>query len=106
MKALRKHFKMHMRITGINHLIGEEFQSAAPFRQPQCAVERARVRHLARHPEVYSNLFRTVDILNESPNKALKYSCTHFYLLMGTSSYNKGRKVQTGVHECIRENHP
>ena len=70
------------------------------------AVERARVRHLARHPEVYSNLFRTVDILNESPNKALKYSCTHFYLLMGTSSYNKGRKVQTGVHECIRENHP
>jgi hypothetical protein len=77
MKALRKPFKMRMRITGINHLIGEEFQSAAPFRQPQCAVERARVRHLARHPEVYSNLFRTVDILNESPNKALKYSCNN-----------------------------
>ena len=102
MKALTQCYKMRMRITGINHLIGEEFQSAAPFRQPQCAVERARVRHLARRPEVYSNLFRTVDILNESPNKALKYSCKHFYLLMGTSSYNKGRKVQTGVHECTR----
>ena len=102
MKALRKPFKMRMRITGNNHLIGEEFQSAAPFMQPQSAVERARVRHLARHPEVYSNLFRMVDILNESPNQALQYSCTHFYLLMGTSSYNKGRKVQTGVHECTR----
>jgi hypothetical protein len=38
MKALRKPFKMRMRITGINHLIGEEFQSAAPFRQPQAQL--------------------------------------------------------------------
>ena len=69
---------MRMRITGLNHLIGEEFQSAALFMQPQCAVERARVRHLARHPEVNSNLLTMVDILNESPNQALQYSRTHF----------------------------
>ena len=71
---------MRMRITGNNHLIGEEFHSAAPFMQPQSVVERAMVRNLARHPEVYLNLFRMVDILNESPNHALQYSCTHFYL--------------------------
>ena len=38
MKALTKSFKMRMRITGFNYLIGDELQSAAPFMQSQCAV--------------------------------------------------------------------
>ena len=39
-----------------------------------CTVERARVRHLARHPEVNLNLLTMVDILNKSPDQALHYS--------------------------------
>ena len=38
MKALTKSFKMRMRITGLNYLIGDELQSAGPFVQSQCAV--------------------------------------------------------------------
>ena len=105
MKALTKPFKMRMSITGLNHLKRDELQSAPLFMQPQCAVERARVRHLARHPEVNLNLLAMVDILNESPDQALQYSHKHFYLLMSRSSYNKGRKVKTGVHRCTCLNH-
>ena len=101
MKALTKPFKMRMRITCLNYFIGDELQYAALFMQPQCAVDRARVRHLARHPEVNLNLLTMVDILNESPDQALQYSRKHFYLSMSRSSYNKGRKVKpasTNVH--------
>ena len=83
----------------------KKFQSAALFMQPQCAVDRARVRHLVRHPEVNLNLLTMIDILNESPHQALQYSRKHFYLLMGRLSYNKGRKVKTGVHRCTCLNH-
>ena len=100
MKAPTKPFKMRMRITGLNCLIADEFQSAASFMQPQFAVERARVRHQARHSEVNLNVLTMVDILNESPDQALQHSHTHLYLLMSRSSYNKGRKVKTGVHKC------
>ena len=91
MRALTKPFEMHMHVTGLNYLIRDELQSAPLFMQPQCAVERARVRHLARHPEVYLNLLTMVDILNESPDQALQYSRKHFYLLMDRTSFNKGR---------------
>jgi len=104
MKALTKPFKMRMRITCLNYFIGDELQYAALFMQPQCAVDRARVRHLARHPEVNLNLLTMIDILNESPDQALQYSRKHFYLLMSRSSYNKGRKVKpasTNVHVWI-----
>jgi len=80
MKALTKYFKMRMRITGLNGLMVEESQSAAPSMQPQCAVDRARVQHLARHLEVSLNLLTMIDILNESPNQVLQYSHTYSYL--------------------------
>ena len=80
MKALTKNFKMRMRITGLNDLIVEEFQSAAQSMQPQCAVDRARVQHLARHIEVSLNRLTMIDILNESPNQVLQYLHTHSYL--------------------------
>ena len=85
MKALTKPFKMRMSITGLNYLIRDELEPVALFMQPQCAVERARVRHLARHPEVNLNLLTMVDILNESPDQALQYSRKHLYLLMSRS---------------------
>jgi len=43
MKALTEPFKILVRVTGLNYLIGDEFQFAAPSMQPQCAIERARV---------------------------------------------------------------
>ena len=80
MKALTKYFKMRMRITGLNDLMVEESQSAAQSMQPQCAVDRARVQHLARHFEVSLNRLTMIDILNESPNQVLQNSHTHSYL--------------------------
>ena len=104
-KAQTKHFKMRARVAGLSSKNVDEFLSAAPSMQPQCLVERARVRHLARHPEVNLNLLTMVGILNKSPNQALHYSSAHLYLLMSRSSCNKGRKVNTGVHKCAYCNH-
>ena len=71
MKALKKSFEMRVRVAGLSSLNGDEFLSAAPSMQPHGSVERARVRHLARHSEVNLNLLTIVDILNESPKQAL-----------------------------------
>ena len=72
---------MRMRITGLNDLIVEESQSAAQSMQPpQCAVDRARVQHLARHIEVSLNRLTMIDILNESPNQVLQYLHTLSHL--------------------------
>ena len=71
MKALKKSFEMRVRVAGLSFLNVDEFLSAAPSMQPHGSVERARVRHLARHSECYLNLLTTVDILNESPKQAL-----------------------------------
>jgi len=109
MKAQTKPFKMRARIAGLSSKNVDEFLSAAPSMQfkmqPQCLVERARVRHLARHPEVNLILLTMVDILNKSPNQALHYLSAHLYLLISRSSCNKGRKVNTGVHSCAYWNH-
>ena len=105
MKAQTKPFKMRARVAGLSSKNVDEFLSAAPSMQPQCLVERARVRHLARHPEVNLNLLTMVDILNKSPDQALHFSPAHFYLLRSRSSCNKGRKVNTGVHSCAYWNH-
>ena len=102
MKAQTEPFKMR---AGLSSKNVDEFLSAAPSMQPQCLVERARVRHLARHPEVNLNLLTMVDILNKSPNQAIHYLPAHLYLLMSRSSCNKGRKVNTGVHSCAYWNH-
>ena len=67
MKAPTKPFKMRMRITGLNCLIADEFQSAASFTQPQFAFERARVRHQARHSEVNLNVLTMVWHLKRKP---------------------------------------
>ncbi len=77
MKAQTEPFKMR---AGLSSKNVDEFLSAAPSMQPQCLVERARVRHLARHPEVNLNLLTMVDILNKSPNQALHYLSAHLYL--------------------------
>ena len=71
---------MRMRITGLNDLFVEEFQSSAQSMQPQCAVNRARVQHLARHIEVSLNRLTMIDILNESPNQVLQYLHTLSHL--------------------------
>ena len=71
MKALKNSFEMRVRVAGLSSLNRDEFLSAAPSIQPHGSVERARVRHLARHPEVNFNLLTIVDILNESPKQAL-----------------------------------
>ena len=105
MKAQTKSFNMRVRVAGLSSQNVDEFLSAAPSMQPQCSVERARVRHLARHPEVNLNLQTMVGILNKSSNQALHYSPAHLYLLMSRSSCNKGRKVNTGVHKCAYWNH-
>ena len=73
--------------------------------QPPCAVDRARVRHLARHLEVSLNLLTIIDILNEIPNRVLQYLRKHFNLEISRSSQNKDRKVETGVHNCRCSNH-
>ena len=65
---------MRARVAGLSSKNVDEFLSAAPSMQPQCLVERARVRHLERHPEVNLNLLTMVDILNKSPDQALHYS--------------------------------
>ena len=79
MKALKNSFEMRVRVrvAGLSSLNGDEFLSAAPSMQPHGSVERARVRHLARHSECNLNLLTTVDILNESPKQALHYSRAH-----------------------------
>ena len=71
---------MRVLITGLNSLIGEEFQFSGPSMQPQRAIDRTRVRHLARRPEVNLNLLTMVGILNESPNQYLQYLRTHIDL--------------------------
>ncbi len=78
----------------------KKIQFAALFMQPQCAVDRARVQHLARHIEVSLNRLTMIDILNESPNQVLLYSRKLSCLKISRSSHNKGRKVRTGVHKC------
>ncbi len=105
MKAQTKPFKMRARVAGLSSKNVDEFLSAAPSMQPQCLVERARVRHLARRPEVNLNIFTMVDILNKSPNQALHYLSAQLYLLMSRSSCNKGRKVNTGINKCAYWNH-
>ena len=71
---------MRMRITGLNDLFVEEFQSSAQSMQPQCAFDRARVQHLARHIEVSLNRLTMIDILNERPKQVLQYLHTHSHL--------------------------
>ena len=105
MKAQTKSYKMRARVAGLSSKNVDEFLSAAPSMQPHGSVERARVRHLARHPEVNLNLLTMADILNKRPNQALHYSPAHLYLLMSRSSCNNGRKVNTGVHKCAYWNH-
>jgi hypothetical protein len=45
--------------------------------QQQRTADRTRMWHQARHPEVNMNLLTITDILNESPNQALRYQFTH-----------------------------
>ena len=73
MKALTNYFNMRMRITGLNDLIVEESRSAAQSMQPQCAVDRARVQHRARHIEVSLNRLTMIDILNYSSRLELTF---------------------------------
>ena len=81
MKAKTKSFKMRVRVVAwLSSKNVDEFFSEAPFMQPQCSVERAKVGHLARYPEVNLNLLTMVDILNKSPDQTLYYSLTHLYL--------------------------
>ena len=74
MKAQTKSYKMRARVAGLSSKNVDEFLSAAPSMQPQCKVEGARVRHLARHPEVNLNLLTMADILNK-PSSSL-FTCT------------------------------
>ena len=78
-KALTESCKMRVLVTGLNTELGKNFQSSGPSVQPQRAVGRTRVRHLARRPEINLSLMTMVDILNESPYQALRYSHTNLY---------------------------
>ena len=79
MKALTEPFKMLVRVTGLNYLIGDEFQFASPH---AAAVRNwtSKSGHLARHLEVSLNLLTIIDILNKSPHQFLQYSRTNFNL--------------------------
>ena len=106
MKALTQCFKMHINITVFKYLIVDEYLFAGPSMQQKCRVDRTKMRHLARHPELNLNPLIMDDSLNESSFQVLQYISTHFYLSLSRSSSNKGRKVQSVVLICSRVNHP
>ena len=80
MKALTFPYKMSIRITRFKYLIWEELQRAGPSMQQKCAVDRTKMWHLTRHPELILNLPTKVNSLNESTYQELQYSCAHFNL--------------------------
>ena len=105
MKALTQHYKMRIRITGLKYLISEEFMFAGPSMQQQRGVDRTKMRHLARHPELNLNPLIMVDSLNERSFQILEYVSTHFYLSLSRSTSNKGWKAQIVVLICTTLNH-
>ena len=98
MKAKTKSFKMRVRVAGLSSKNVDEFLSEAPFMQPQCSVERAKVGHLARYPEVNWNLLTMVDILNKSPTKP-------FTIHLHTYTFNEQIIVQQGNFQGSEGHH-
>ena len=84
----------------VHYLIREEFQSAGQSMQQQFAVDWTIMRHLQGHPELNLNLLAKIDSSNESPYKALQYSCPHFYLSLSRSSRKKYQKARSVVSTC------
>ena len=77
-------------------LLVKKFQSSvfslqAPGRSVN--IDRTRMWHQARHPEVNINLSTIADILNESPNQALRYKFRHL------SHSNEKTIIQEGYLE-------
>jgi hypothetical protein len=106
MKALTQCYKMHIHITVFKSLIIEDYLFAGPSMQQQRGVDRTKMRHLARHPELNLNPLKVVDSLTEKSFQILEYVPTHFYLSLSRSSSNKGRKAQSVVLICSKINHP
>jgi hypothetical protein len=92
MKALTQCYKMHIHITVFKYLIVDEYLFAGPSMQQQRGVDRTKMRHLAKHPELNLNPLIMDDSLNESSFQILEYVSTHFYLSLSRSSSNKGRR--------------
>ena len=102
MKALTQCYKMHIHITVFKFLIVDEYLFAGPSMQQQRGVDRTKMRHLARHPEL--NLIMA-DSLNESSFHFLQSVSTHFYLSVSISPSNTGWKAQIVVLICTKLNH-
>ena len=103
MKALTQCYKKHIHITVFKYLIVDEYLFAM---QQQRGVDRTKMRHLARHPELNLNPLIMDDSSNESSFQILQYVSTYFYLSLSISSSNKGRKAQSVVLICTKINHP
>ena len=106
MKALTQCYKMHIHITMFKYLIVDVYLFAGPSMQQQRGVDRTKMRHLERHPELNLNPLIMDDSLNESSFQILQYVSTHFYLSLSRSSSNKGRKAQSVVLICTKLSHP
>ena len=61
--------------------IVDEYLFAGPFMQHQRGVDRTKMIHLARHPELNLNPLIMVDSLNERYFQILKYVSTHVTFL-------------------------
>lgn len=105
MKALSQCYKMHTYFTVFKYLTVHEYLFAGPSMQQQRGVDRTKMRHLARHPELNLNPLIMVDSLNERSFQILEYVSTHFYLSLSRSSSNKGRKAQSVVLICTKLSH-
>ncbi len=105
MKALTQCYKMHIHITVFKYLIVEEYLFAGPSMQQQRGVDRTKMRHLARHPELNLNPLKVVDSLTEKSFQILEYVPTHFYLSLSRSSSSKGRNDQSVKIICTKLSH-
>ena len=105
MKALTQCYKMHIHITVFKYLIVDVYLFAGPSMQQQRGVDRTKMRHLARHPELNLNPLIMVDSLNKRSFEIFEYVSTHFYLSLSRSSSNKGRKAQSVVLICTKLSH-
>jgi carbamoyltransferase len=102
MKALTKSFKMRMRITGLNHLIGDELQSASPFMQFVARCTKPEEFPAIIHKDGTSRV-QTVS-KNDSPGfrKLLEdwYRLTGCPMLLNTSLNIKGQPMVNNIQDA------
>jgi hypothetical protein len=106
MKALTQCYKMHIHITVFKYLIVDEYLFAGPSMQQQRGVDRTKMRHLARHPELNLSQLILVDSVSECPNQVLQYSYRHSIPFFEHNVEKEGQKAQIVVKMCTSLNHP